>query len=251
MEEWYIESSKVERYNLEENDLFIYQRVRATDNMVINLDKHLDILKTYTEILMPQTPLPTAKEIEQMCQRLLLRGGYSASATLFLDIRIWQSGKVRISVVGTSIYKQFSLRVLRPKAALIEGCSTPLLYPTSAEISCNQLLQNIVRQSGCDIAIAVDNRQVTAVESANPIAVHGTRVTISKSISSVYTDMVFEALQKLPQYEVSIEPLTVQLLSTADEIFYADYRGITAVGTLGEKHYSDSVAYAISKVIGS
>ena len=63
--------------------------------------------------------------------------------------------------------------------------------------------------------------------------------------------MVFEALQKLPQYEVSIEPLTVQLLSTADEIFYADYRGITAVSTLGEKHYSDSVAYAISKVIGS
>ena len=75
MEEWYIESGKVERYNLEENDLFIYQRVRATDNRVINLDKHLDILKTYAEILMPQTPLPTAKEIEQMCQRLLLRGG--------------------------------------------------------------------------------------------------------------------------------------------------------------------------------
>ena len=249
MEQWYIENNTTERYDTDNSELSLYQRLRATDGRVIYLNRHLDILRSYAAILLPHTPIPTASEIEQMCSRLLSRGGYSSSSTHILELNLWQSGRVRLSVIETSLYKGFDLRVLRPNAAIIEGCSTALLYPTSAALECEKLMKIIARQNGCDVALSVQNSSVIAIDSTNPIIVHGTNVTIGNSISSAYTELVVETLKKLPQYNISLSEISLQQVATADELFFADHRGLTAVGSLGGRQYSDTVAYAISKYL--
>ena len=45
----------------------------------------------------------------------------------------------------------------------------------------------------------------------------------------------------------SVAPITIDDIRTADELFYADSRGITSVGQLGESYYADSIAYATAK----
>ena len=249
MEQWYIENNTTERYDTDNSELSLYQRLRATDGRVMYLNRHLDILRSYAAILLPHTPIPTASEIEQMCSRLLSRGGYSSSSTHILELNLWQSGRVRLSVIETSLYKGFDLRVLRPNAAIIEGCSTALLYPTSAALECEKLMKIISRQNGCDVALSVQNSSVIAIDSTNPIIVHGTNVTIGNSISSAYTELVVETLKKLPQYNISLSEISLQQVATADELFFADHRGLTAVGSLGGRQYSDTVAYAIAKYI--
>ena len=249
MEQWYIENNTTERYDTDNSELSLYQRLRATDGRVMYLNRHLDILRSYAAILLPHTPIPTASEIEQMCSRLLSRGGYSSSSTHILELNLWQSGRVRLSVIETSLYKGFDLRVLRPNAAIIEGCSTALLYPTSAALECEKLMKIIARQNGCDVALSVQNSSVIAIDSTNPIIVHGTNVTIGNSITSAYTELVVETLKKLPQYNISLSEISLQQVATADELFFADHRGLTAVGSLGGRQYSDTVAYAIAKYI--
>lgn len=249
MEQWYIENNTTERYDTDNSELSLYQRLRATDGRVMYLNRHLDILRSYAAILLPHTPIPTASEIEQMCSRLLSRGGYSSSSTHILELNLWQSGRVRLSVIETSLYKGFDLRVLRPNAAIIEGCSTALLYPTSAALECEKLMKIIARQNGCDVALSVQNSSVIAIDNTNPIIVHGTNVTIGNSISSAYTELVVETLKKLPQYNISLSEISLQQVATADELFFADHRGLTAVGSLGGRQYSDTVAYAISKYL--
>ena len=249
MEQWYIENNTTERYDTDNSELSLYQRLRATDGRVMYLNRHLDILRSYATILLPHTPIPTASEIEQICSRLLSRGGYSSSSTHILELNLWQSGRVRLSVIETSLYKGFDLRVLRPNAAIIEGCSTALLYPTSAALECEKLMKIIARQNGCDVALSVQNSSVIAIDNTNPIIVHGTNVTIGNSISSAYTELVVETLKKLPQYNISLSEISLQQVATADELFFADHRGLTAVGSLGGRQYSDTVAYAISKYL--
>ena len=249
MEQWYIENNTTERYDTDNSELSLYQRLRATDGRIMYLSRHLDILRSYAAILLPHTPIPTASEIEQMCSRLLSRGGYSSSSTHILELNLWQSGRVRLSVIETSLYKGFDLRVLRPNAAIIEGCSTALLYPTSAALECEKLMKIIARQNGCDVALSVQNSSVIAIDSTNPIIVHGTNVTIGNSITSAYTELVVETLKKLPQYNISLSEISLQQVATADELFFADHRGLTAVGSLGGRQYSDTVAYAISKYL--
>ena len=249
MEQWYIENKTTERYSTDSQELSLYQRLRATEGHIMHLSRHLDILHSYADILLPQSPIPTAAEVEQMCQRVLSRGGYSSNSTHILELRLWQSGRVRLSVIETSLYKGFDLRVLRPNAAIIEGCSTALLYPTSAALECEKLMKIIARQNGCDVALAVQNGSVIAIDSTNPIVVHGTNVTIGQSITSAYTEFIIEALKKLPQYNISLSEISLQQAASADELFFADHRGLTAIGTLGGRQYSDTVAYAIAKYL--
>ena len=247
MEQWYIENKTTERYSTDSQELSLYQRLRATEGHIMHLSRHLDILHSYADILLPQSPIPTAAEVEQMCQRVLSRGGYSSNSTHILELRLWQSGRVRLSVIETSLYKGFDLRVLRPNAAIIEGCSTALLYPTSAALECEKLMKIIARQNGCDVALAVQNGSVIAIDSTNPIVVHGTNVTIGQSITSAYTEFIIETLKKLPQYNISLSEISLQQAASADELFFADHRGLTAIGALGGRQYSDTVAYAIAK----
>ena len=249
MEQWYIENKTTERYSTDSQELSLYQRLRATEGHIMHLSRHLDILHSYADILLPQSPIPTAAEVEQMCQRVLSRGGYSSNSTHILELRLWQSGRVRLSVIETSLYKGFDLRVLRPNAAIIEGCSTALLYPTSAALECEKLMKIIARQNGCDVALAVQNGSVIAIDSTNPIVVHGTNVTIGQSITSAYTEFIIEALKKLPQYNISLSEISLQQAASADELFFADHRGLTAIGALGGRQYSDTVAYAIAKYL--
>ena len=249
MEQWYIENKTTERYSTDSQELSLYQRLRATEGHIMHLSRHLDILHSYADILLPQSPIPTAAEVEQMCQRVLSRGGYSSNSTHILELRLWQSGRVRLSVIETSLYRGFDLRVLRPNAAIIEGCGTTLLYPTSAALECEKLMKIIARQNGCDVALAVQNGSVIAIDSTNPIVVHGTNVTIGQSITSAYTEFIIEALKKLPQYNISLSEISLQQAASADELFFADHRGLTAIGTLGGRQYSDTVAYAIAKYI--
>ena len=249
MEQWYIENNTTERYDTDHSEISLYQRLRATDGRVMHLNRHLDILCSYAAILLPKTPIPTTSEVEQLCHRLLSRGSYNSSSTHILELRLWQNGRVRLSVIETSLYKGFDLRVLRPNAAIIEGCGTALLYPTSAALECEKLMKIIARQNGCDVALAVQNSSVIAIDGTNPIAVHGTNVTIGQSITSAYTEFIIEALKKLPQYNILLSEISLQQAASADELFFADHRGLTAIGTLGGRQYSDTVAYAIAKYI--
>ena len=129
-----------------------------------------------------------------------------------------------------------------------QGCNYPFNLPTSAALTMVDFMRISALNNQCQIALCVDqNSVVNSVDGATPIIVHGTTITAGNSSTSLYTDLVVEALKNLPNHTLNIVPISLAEIESADELFYADARGITAVGSLGTTHFSDSIAYAISK----
>lgn len=248
MEQWRIDSSGVSRYDTEEHELFLYQHLRAQNGKISNLKAHLALLNEASTTLFGAHVTLTEKEVNKACEQLLYRGNYSSSAIHILELRLQQSGKFRLRVIETSLYKGFALRVMRPKAMVAEGCNYPFSMPTSAALSMVDFLRLTALQNQCHIALCTDhNGVVTSVDGAAPIVVHGTTITISNSTSSAYNDLAVATLKTLPNHTVEIRPVTLTETLSADELFYVDARGITAVGSLGSTYFSDSIAYATAK----
>ena len=248
MVQWLIDKGGVSRYDTEEQGLFLYQHLRVQNGKISHLSDHLELLRNTSKKIFGQSINVPEKIIQKQCEELLYRGGYSTSAVHILELRIWQSGEHQLRVIETSLYKQFTLRVLRPKALVAEGYNFPFIAPTSAALSLLEFLRILALQQQCQIAICTDkNSIVTSVDGATPIVVHGTKVTVGENSSSLYTDLVVAALKNLPNHTTKIAPILLADVESADELFYADSRGITAVGSLGATHFADSIAYAISK----
>ena len=245
MEQWMIEDGNTSKYNVEEQELFLYQRMRATSNGIHHLSDHLELLKHLAAKLLLQVTLPTTSEIATACSTLLHRGGYNPRAVHIIELRLYTTGKYNLRVVETSLYKEFTLRVMRPKAILFDSHNSLLTLPTSAESTTNTLMRLYAYQYGGNIAICVDREgKILSVDGANPVITHGTNIVASNSIPSIYNTQLIERLKKLNNYTLTLRHISTSELSTADELFYADHRGITAVGELQGHYFSDSIAYA-------
>lgn len=250
MEQWLIDGSGVSKYDTEEQELFLYQHMRTKGGVIYHLKEHLQLLDSTSVKLFGQPSALTERAINESCKNLITRGGYSETATHIIELRLWQSGRYQLRVIETSLYKEFSLRVMRPKAMVAEGCNYPFSQPTSAALAMVNFMRQTALTEQCQIAICTgENRTVLSVDGATPIAIHGTEITIGESVTSVYSNIVTAVLKQLPNHTTTIRPICLSELERADELFYADARGITAVGSLGDIHYSDSVAYAVSKKI--
>ena len=250
MEQWRIDSSGISKHDSQEQELFLYQHMRTQNGKIFYLKEHLQILNNSSLDLFDKPISLTEKTVCNACEELLYRGGYSSQAIHIVELRVWQSGKFAMRVIETSLYKGFALRVMRPKATVIEHCNYPFSQPTSAAIAMTDFLRLMALKNQCQVAICTDkNMVITAVDGATPIVVHGTAITISNSVISVYSNIVISALKKLPNHTVTIRPITLTEALSADELFYVDSRGITAVGSLNSTHYSDSIAYAAAKNI--
>ena len=248
MVQWLIDKGGVSRYETEGQGLFLYQHLRAKNGKIAHLQQHLELLENTSQKLFGQSINLTEKIVLKECEELLYRGGYSSTAVHILELRIWQGGEHQIRVVETSLYKEFTLRVMRPKAMVAQGCNYPFNLPTSAALAMVDFMRISALEKQCQIALCVDqNSVVNSVDGATPFVVHGTTITAGNLSTSLYTDLVVEALKNLPNHTLNIAPISLAEIESADELFYADARGITAVGSLGTTHFSDSIAYAISK----
>ena len=248
MVQWLIDKGGVSRYNTEGQGLFLFQHLRVKNGKISHLSNHLELLKNVSQNLFNESINLTEKTVLKECEELLYRGGYSTSAVHILELRIWQGGEHQLRVVETSLYKEFTLRVMRPKAMVATSCNYPFNLPTSAALALVDFMRISALNQQCQIALCVDqNSVVNSVDGATPIVVHGTTITIGNLSSSLYTDLVVDALKNLPNHTTQIAPISLAQIQSADELFYADARGITAVGSLGDIHFSDSIAYAISK----
>lgn len=249
MKHYLYTDGNISQYDTECHSLFIFQRMRTKGHTLLHTDKYIDIVnRTSIELFGTKTTIST-KELENCCKSLLLRGNYSPKATHIVELRIYENSKFSLQVVETSLYEGFQLRVIRPKAITTLLSGDIFKFPTSALSATNETLRKVAsRKEG--VALCVDNDgNITNIDGANPVAVFGRRVVLSNNIESVETNMVIEALKRLRSEDFSVENINIDTLTSADEVFFADSRGITSVSEFNGRFYSDALAYAVTKNI--
>lgn len=245
MELWSVIDAVVARCNAEECELFLYQRMRTTSGSIVSLDSHLKAIEAAAAEIFPHFTLPDKAAVERDCNRLLCSYGVSTTAVQIVELRVWQSGRYRLHIVENSPYKGFELRVMRPKARVVRGFEQVVALPSSAALAAVELMRHTARRDGYDTAVVVDSEnRVISVDGALPVTVHGTQITVCNSEYYPYNAMIVAALAKLSHYTLVSYPIRLEHLYSADEIFYADHRGITALGSIDDHYLTDSTAYA-------
>ncbi|MBQ9138279.1 MAG: hypothetical protein IJX65_06575 [Alistipes sp.] len=250
MEQWSISNGVTSRYNTDERPLYIYQRMRAYGGCIAELAAHLEIVKsTYRAIFGEECSLTVAR-VESQCATLLKRGGYSEGSVHIVELRYDRNDNLSLRVLETSLYKHFSLRAVRPKAFECNISGGELMLHTSAAIAMQELLSSIAHQNGCDIPLCVDsNGRVTSVDGASPIITSGRNIAISHTIDSVEARATIKALKRVKGYTLTFKNITIEDIRSADEFFYADHRGITAVHSFEGHLYSDNIANVVIDTI--
>ena len=250
MEHWIYDNGNLSKYDTTNNGLFIYQRMRATAGEVFNIPEHIELLKSLAAQLFPQVTLPSAEEIEQACSQLLRHGGYAYKAIHFIELRLYDNGQFNLRVIETSLYKSYTLRVMRPKVVLFDEYGDHIQLPTSAKLATFELLNLKAYMSGGKIAVCADSSgTISSIDGASPIIVRGREIIIHRTTPSVYTDLLIKYLEQLEGYTVIYRPINASELNTADELIYADHRGITAAGEIDTHIFADSIAYTVAKRI--
>ncbi len=246
----YTTEGKICQYDTSEQSVFVFQRMRTRGHKLLHTAEYIELLNIAAAELFGKKTTITAKSVEQCCSALLLRGNYSQRATHIVELRADYTSKFSLRVVETSLYNDFQLRVVRPEAVVTHLAGDILKFPTSATVAVNDALREIAATKGGGVALCINsNNVVTSIDGASPIAVFGKQIIVSNSIKSVEADLVIKALKELRGDHVSIDNLNLNMLLTADELFYADSRGITTISNLKERFYSDALAYAVAKSI--
>lgn len=250
MEQWLYCNNQITKYDTADEGLFVWQRMRSCGHTIPHISEHITTLKRLSEQLFGITISLTAKEVEESCTRLLLRGNYSDRAAHIIEIRVDSRGEYSLRVIETSIYKRLDLRVIRPKGHIIHFAGEGLELPTSTALSVGRLLQTIVARHDCSIAVTTDSSGiVTSVDLASPIIVKGNKITLSPTIQTPEFRQLTAVIQARYPQHLTIAPISTDALLQADELFYIDSRGITSVAQAGESFYADSFAYALSKAM--
>ena len=230
------------QYEFGTGTLYVVQRMRTRDNKVVYTEDYLDILNNTFQSLTGKHTTLTVKTIEDVCSQLLTIGNYTPGSCHIIEIAYDMDHNFAVRVVETSIYKTVSLRAVRPVAQMFYFAHKELNLPTSAAITSNELFRHMARLQDADIPVYVDiDGCVESVDGASPIIVQGRNITISANIESVEVLTVLEALQNLPNYNLHFGSISVSDVMTADEFFYVDYRGITAVQSMSGHMYSDNI----------
>ena len=166
---------------------------------------------------------------------------------------------------AVSLYDGYTLRSLRPAAAVVNyGVPYPE-YPTSArEAACMLALQAAVtadnRAAEADIERAAVRTGVQAVircdgegfvhvcDEAPLFAVKGKKVYTPPAPPSVERELAYRAVEaaRLPLLELEIGR---EQLARFDEIFYVDHRGLTSLSACEGQLYAAIITERIARVL--
>lgn len=209
---------------------FLYQHLHLAHGQVRNLTAHLTLLDGASQHLFGRAYCPEEKALSARILALAAQEGYASSPySAFVRLEITPSGEERLIYLGGSLYEGYALRSIHPTGATIP-CNMPHPEaPTSAREATSLLATAEAQRNGADLALCYDREGVLlSAEEAPLFGIRGKSLYLGASYPNVER---FLLLQLLPQTGLvcASEPLSIDILPEMEEIFFVDYRGITAL----------------------
>lgn len=228
---------------------YIFQNIHTLGGKPRHTAAHVDLLHRTARRLFGLDLRLTADELRRRIVRLTEVSRVPARVSVRAIVRLYATGSIEIICDEPSIYAGYVMRSLRPDALCLNMAPPLPSLPTSAAEQTRQLADTIARARGAHTAILADASGNVVSESAQPIfAVKGYTVVtppVAPADESVERRMVREAMRGT-DLTFAERPLTVAELAAADELFTADYRGITSVARIGRKPYMSIIAELVA-----
>ena len=228
---------------------YIFQNVHTLGGRPRHTAAHAALLRQAGRRLFGVEPGLTADELRRRIVRLTEACLAPSRVSVRAIVRLYPTGRIEIACDEPSIYAGYVLRSLRPDAICINMAPPLPAMPTSATEHTRLMADTLARTHGAHTAIMTDAAGCAVSESAQPLfVVQGYTVAtppVAPADESVERRMVREAIRG-SDLTFAERPIAVADIAAADEVFTADYRGITSVARIGRKPYMSIIAEMVA-----
>ena len=242
----YIDGRAFERDDFP-NGVYVYQTIMTFGHQALHLAAYMQLLdKASQEILHRPSPLKT-DELSSLISNFLRKYNYPTAMPAHVEVRLYHSGEVVLLGGEVSPYPQIGMRLVMPAGVdviydLPFSEQRSSLRRTAAEVA------TLTAESrGAKVAVRFDTTGCArSVDDAEIFVVEGYIITTSATPTSVEGQLLAKAIIRAG-LQLEIRDITPSLLDNADEIFYADHRGITALGSYNQRPMMHILAEKIAQ----
>ncbi len=171
---------------------------------------------------------------------------YPKDRSVGVDLNLDSRGLLTLHPREECLYRGYVLRALRPDAVTIPFEVPFEGLPTRAAEETWRLAGTMAEQRGVRGVVRLDRAGVLReADGAMLFAVIGRTIYTSSEPTCVEGSLAVKAIRRAG-YSLHVEPLTREDLTRIEEIFYADYRGITALNSCDGRLLMSTIAERVS-----
>ena len=211
--------------------LYVYQTIMTFGHQALHLEGYLALLaEASAEVL--HRPLSLKKgDVAAQITDFLRKNGYPSAMPSFVELRCYHSGEVVLLGGEVSPYPKLGLRLLMPSAVGVVYDLPLSECSSSVRRAAAEAAKAVAESRGAKVAVRVGgDGLVRSVDDAELFVVKEYTIITPTLPMSVEGRLIADAVERAGmQFEVA--PVPFEALADADEIFYADHRGVTALGS--------------------
>lgn len=219
------------------DSLYVYQNVRTTGQRGLNVARHMEVLDAAAREVLGAGVGYSPKRVENQISGLLSENNYPSDGLSYVTLRQYLSGEFAIIARGLFPYKQRRLRMFFPRAGIVDY-SLPLSeQPTAMSEAAVQMAMAAMRAEDATLKCVIRRNPDGEIVSADgaPLFIfeNGAVVAPPPAVESVEFESAVRAVSRAG-FPFSTDRIDTDRLLNAEELFFADYRGLTAVSACGE-----------------
>ena len=227
---------------------FIYEHIRTQGFEPLHFEEHFIRLDALARKLFLAPIAFGRKELKRMITEQLRKEGYSPSRMNAVCVRYHNDESIDISI-EEMLYKSFDLRALRPQGHIFRLASDILLDNTSAKEALLDLHRTMKQNIDNSVPIWVsETGEIVAIDGGSVIAVFDHEIRVSQMANCVEADIVQQVLVTRNR-KIVCGAIMVDDLTMASEIFFVDYRGVTALRKHEDHLFVDIIAEKAAKQV--
>ena len=225
---------------------YIYQYIHVRRLLPVDLPAHVAAASAAAKEVFGFDFRPDLRETDSLCRRMLLQNRYPQDVSACIEMQLYPSGDVIFRCGGIFAADGLTIRPARPEAMSICYDIPFGEVPTSVRLAAHGMALAEAQRRGFRSVVRCSAQGLVATADDAPLfAAFGHRIVTPPAYPGVERDRTVRAVAKAG-YTLTEEPLTRESLRRADELFYSDCRGITALASCDGRTYADVIARAVA-----
>ena len=230
-------------------ELCLYQTVHVARGRARNVAAHAALLDAASRALFGRPYAPDPARLAARIEALAAAERYPAGVSGFVRLELTPEGGERLLAAGISLYDGYALRSLSPAAVTLRYDPLCPEAPTSAREAAELLAARLAALRGAAAAGRCDaEERLLTADGAPLFTVRGHTVYTAPAPASVEGCVAREAV-RTAGLTLREEPLRRRERPRAEELFYADHRGITALSRCDGQPLMTLVAERVAEAL--
>ena len=230
--------------------LYVSQNIRTAGTRALHIGRHFEVLDSASATLLGFGVRTTPQKLSKLVSELLDNNGYPADSLSYITVRQYLSGELLIAANEIFPYRERGLRVWSPRAGIADFEIPFSEVQSSLSESAVQIARLGLQRDDAEVRVVLRrnvNGEIVSADGAPLFIVKDGLVTAPQpAVPSAEYDAACRAVlaSGLPLADGEID--TERLLD-ADELFFADHRGMTAVSSCADHVYMHLLAARIAR----